>query len=702
MPLRSRRSRRIAALLGHSALTTSLAAGLALQAAAQDTGEVVTLDPIVFTVLGADPVDGDANPFTLTGVKTATSITEVPQSVSVVGADEIERRNAAKIDEALDFTAGTQGGFYGYDSDTNWVYLRGFDATQTGVFQDGLQLYGNAFGAFYIDPVLVERIEVLRGPASMLYGASNPGGVLNYVSKRAGDADSATLGFGADTHGRVWATADATRVLDADTALRVTGKLQRVDGHGMFEDGLEGVVAGAFTRRFDSGADLTVIASYTAMDEDHVGGYWLPYDGTVSEAPFGRIDRDFNTGEPGEDSYRRDQLLLTGIWRQQIGGWQVTDTVRLGWAEIEEDQILGLGYADVETGTLSRLGFDHDSAVRSFGNDLTAERTVVSGGAEHQVLVGVNALHYALDETQYNSGATPISVTDPVYGAPQPGRGAPTTDDEKRLTQLGVYAQDQLRWGNGWIATVNARYDHVATEIDNALGADTDRSDEAFSGRIALAREIGAFTPYAVAGTFFNPPLTDNAPEEGRQYELGVKWSLDTRTLVTLAAFDIERTDVDRSRVGPDGPTKAVADIRSRGVELEATAELTPGLTLQGQVTKMDLELLSGANEGNVPFGRAETLAGLSLSWTPEQMPGLTLTGGLRHTGRSFYDDTNSAEVPEITLYDAGVSYDFAGGWSADLSVTNLTDESFVASCDGFWCYYGEERAASLSLRRSF
>lgn len=160
-------------LLGSSALAGLCGVPVAAQDASPD--DSVFLGRLQFSILGAGPVGGETDPYTLTGVLTPTRLTEVPQSVSVLSAEQIGARNSGKLDDALQYTAGVQGAPYAYDSDTNWIFLRGFDATQTGVFMDGAQLLSYGFGSFYIDPFLVERVEVLRGPSSTVYGSSNPG-----------------------------------------------------------------------------------------------------------------------------------------------------------------------------------------------------------------------------------------------------------------------------------------------------------------------------------------------------------------------------------------------------------------------------------------------------------------------------------------------------------------------------------------------
>ncbi|OWK18343.1 hypothetical protein AJ88_03985 [Mesorhizobium amorphae CCBAU 01583] len=130
------------------------------------------------------PVDGVVAKKTTTGSKAATELKDIPQSVSVIGRQEIDDQGAQKADEALRYTAGVFAQPFGPDSDTNWMFIRGFQATATGTYMDGLQLFSYGFGGFYVDSFGLERIEVLKGPASVLYGGSNPGGMVNYVSKR--------------------------------------------------------------------------------------------------------------------------------------------------------------------------------------------------------------------------------------------------------------------------------------------------------------------------------------------------------------------------------------------------------------------------------------------------------------------------------------------------------------------------------------
>ncbi|MEO5614915.1 MAG: hypothetical protein ABIR04_08355 [Cypionkella sp.] len=147
------------------------------------------------------------------------------------------------------------------------------------------------------------------------------------------------------------------------TALRFTGKVENVDGHGAFNNGFHGILGAGASTPLQDGSELTELLNYTKMNEDHVGGAWLPYVGSVVDAPFGKIDREFNNGEPGEDPYTRDQVLATAIWEKDMGGWTLSNTTRLSWADVAESSVYAYGYAGFSPtptdadNTLSRIFF---------------------------------------------------------------------------------------------------------------------------------------------------------------------------------------------------------------------------------------------------------------------------------------------------------------------------------------------------------
>ena len=712
---------RLAVLLGQTALIScALSAPILAQ-------EVTDLAPIIVTQGGSatGPVTS-ANPATLTGTKTATPITDIPQSVSVVSNAALVAQNAGKLDGALAYVAGVTAQPYGYDSDTNWQSIRGFPATATGVYQDGLQHFSYGFGGFFVDPILVERIEVLKGPASVLYGGSNPGGLLNYVTKRPTGETGSEVELGLDEMGRAWTSYDTNGVTGDGTAYRFTGKLETAGGHGTFEDGLHGVIGAGARKTLADGSDLTLMLNYTNMREDHVGGAWLPYTGSVVDAGFGRIDREFNTGEPDVDWYKRDQTMATAIWEKDFGGWTLSNTTRLSHATVEESSVYAYGYAGYSAtpvdseNTLSRIFFQHRTESLSFLSDTNAQTVAQLGAFEHRLMVGLDLKYFTMDQVQasvaWPDAATGLSVTNPVYGAAQPAT-TPYIDQDLTQRQAGLYVQDQIRWGDGWIATLNGRLDVVETTtgVNEATGAaGLSRNDTEASWRAGIAKTLwGDVTAYASAGTYFNPQIVNDAdgnaisPETGRQVEVGLKWAPNAATLITLSAFQIDRENISQSQWNGTGYSYfQLGEVRSRGIELEARGEIAPGVVLSGALTKMDVSVTQDIDPsliGKTPYATIEDQVAVKLDWSPKSIEGLTLTGGVRWNGASWADNANTLKVPEVTLFDAGAAYDFANGWKANLAVSNLTDETYVSSCQtAFACFYGEGRKASVSLRKSF
>ncbi|WP_112312616.1 TonB-dependent siderophore receptor [Pseudogemmobacter bohemicus] len=701
--------------------TTALSCAFALPAMAQE--EPVELGTITLEYEGAEAVGNAVNPNTLSGMKTATSLTEVPQSVSVVGRDFFAKEQPRKVDQILNGIAGVQSQLYGYDSDTNWFYIRGFNSFDTGAFMDGLSLFSYSFGTFYIDPFLLERVEVLKGPASMLYGASSPGGVVNYVSRLPDGSTGTALSFSVDSEGQARASVEGSGS-DGDTLAWTYGiQATRQDGHGMFDAGFEGVAYGAVTKSFDDGSRLTFHLSYTKMDEDHVGGQFLPYYGTVEAAPFGYLADYFNAGSPGLDEYKRDQLIATGIYRRDVAGWAMVDTFRVGYSDLKEHFLYPWGYTTGQiptpTADLNLVNFAHQSKATILQNDLRFTREFDNGAVRHKLLFGLDMRQYRLDQWQAVGSSIPLDPVNPDYSVVQPpGLFAPYIDNISTQKQLGLYAQDQIEWGDGWIATLNGRYDIVWSDVGDRVtgGTDLSRRDTAFTGRVALAKKMGDVTPYVTFGTYFNPQTLSVSslladPETGYQAEIGLKWQPNESSLITVSAFDITRKDVSQSYVnGGVFDSRTLGKLRSKGIEIEANYALNDEWRMKLAATKMSVEIEEfGADPsiiGKVPQSVAESFGNLQLLWTPAAVEGLELRAGTRYLGSSWADNANTLKVGDAWLLDIGASWAINDQWSADFNVTNLADEKYVSSCQTSWgvssCWQGEGRVVSLGVTSRF
>jgi len=679
------------------------------------------------------PVEGYVAKATTTGSKSATPINEIPQSVSVIGRDELDDRGVVnKIDEALRYTPGVMAEPFGVDPDTDWFYIRGFDATQTGVFLDGLNLFSYGFGGFQIDPFMLERVEVLKGPASVLYGGANPGGIVSLISKRPSDGSSTYVETGINNNGNAFLGIDVNRPLDDAINYRVTGKVSGGNNYTDHSEDMRGFILPQITYQPDDATSLTVYGLLQGLDQVHTGGGFLPYVGTVVDAPFGKIDRKAFFGEPAIDTGTYvQQMLGYEIKHEFDSGWQFSQNLRYGHLYKHENGPYTYGYYDpslpfpvsptpaTPDNLLYRLGFEATSKVDTFGVDNRLEGEFETGALDHTLLVGLDYKLFRLDHVQASSAATPISATDPVYGAPQPAN-AIYINQVITQQQLGVYAQDQIRFGDGWLVTLNGRYDYVDTKTDNGptfwaptQNSSFDYSEGAVSGRAGLAYEFdNGLTPYVSVATFFNPIVAVTAtgntkPEEGEQFEAGVKYEpyffdgVLTASIYQLTKRNAFVTDPLTSISTQTG------EVRSRGIELEGKVNLNESWKVIAGLDFMDIEVTEDANRalvGKSPYLAPDAQAALWVDYTVQQgaLEGVSLGAGVRYRGESWADKENTAKVPSSTVFDAGLRYE-KDGWGAALNVTNLFDREYVSGCSGVLvCGYGDARTVTLKLSKTW
>ncbi|MGX1788324.1 TonB-dependent siderophore receptor [Bosea sp. NPDC055332] len=722
-------------ILGSTASLAVLCAGAAL-AQGQPTG-TVQLDTITVEGDGGTttgPVNGYVATRSATGSKANTSITAIPQAVSVLGRDEIDDRKALKVDEALRYTAGVAAQTFGPDPDTDWIFIRGFQATQTGVFMDGLQLYAYGFGGFQIDPFLLERVEVLKGPASVLYGGSTPGGIVNLVSKRPNGKNFGYVEAGINNWGNAYLGLDIG-VSDKQGiwSTRLTGKLSGGDQYTDYSKDFRGVLMPQISYQPNGATRFTAYGMYAALDQTRVGDGFLPYVGTVVNAPFGKIRRGAFYGEPSIDDQERTQTLLGYEFQHQFANnWTFTQNLRYGVMKGSQLGPYGFGYAGADAPfgdrlqpvgpdyQLYRIGFQERTRVRTFTVDNRVDGKVVTGPLEHSLLFGIDYKYFNIDHTQASGGATTISVTNPVYGAQQGPAGVYLNQDLKHH-QIGFYAQDQIRFGGGWLLTLNGRYDYVDKKSVSPAGLlfspTYDKKEASWSGRAGLGYEFAnGLTPYVSAATFFTPvfdavpnllggPGQPFRPEEGQQFEAGVKYKpgfMDA--LLTASVFHITKQNVLNPAPTALNPfaQQQLGEVTSRGFEFEAKANITKDLKLLASFTAFDLKTTKDTRPllvGKTPVVVPEVTASAWLDYTvPEgAFKGLGLGAGVRYVGSSYANAENSLKVPSATVVDAAIRYQI-GNWGMALNVTNLFDKVYVKSCNGqSGCGYGDARTVTVS-----
>lgn len=429
------------------------------------------------------------------------------------------------------------------------------------------------------------------------------------------------------------------------------------------------------------------------------------------DAPFGKIDRKANFTEPSIDHNNREQASIGYELEHTFDNdWTVRQNLRYGYSRVQEHSLYAFGYnpfSNQPVGTdydLSRINFQHDTAVNTFLVDNQLEGTVSTGAIEHTLLFGAEYKYFSIDQVQATGGATPISTVDPVYGEPQGPMYAPYIDQVLKRHQIGVYAQDQLRFADGWLITLNGRYDFVTTQAKGSPAYDA--HDGRVSGRAGLAYEFDiGITPYVSISTLFSPEIGSDSngdflkPETGQQYEAGVKYVPTTFDgLITASLFDLTKENV---LTGPFLAQFQVGKVNSRGLEIEAQANITDAWKATAAFTVLDMEVKNDAEVsliGKRPYLIPDLEASLFAQYTFLDGPleGLSLGGGVRYVGSSYADQQNTLKVPDVALVDVKLGYN-KKNWGVDLNVTNLFDEEYVSGCQGLLvCSYGEGRKALL------
>lgn len=676
-----------------------------------------TLDPINVQERIEDawgPVEGYVAGRSATGTKTDTPLIETPQAISVVTADQISAQGAENIGNAVRYTAGVAGEMWGNDTRGYGLQIRGFDVWDESFYKDGLRLKGTDFATFLsLDPYGAERIEVLHGPASVLYGQNSPGGIINYVSKRPTDETFQEIEVSAGSFDRYQAQFDMGGKIDEAGVLsyRLAGLFRdgEIDVDHVDDDRI--FLAPSLKWQPDADTSLTLLATYQ-RDRTGWGIQFLPATGTVFPGLDGkRLPNSRFVGEPAFDEFNPTLAMIGYEFEHRFNDtWMVRQNARYSYLDNDEQfGVFGSGL-DPDGHTYNRYADAGRSSLGNFSVDNQTQATFDTGPLAHTLLMGLDYQYTDYSDWGAEGTVDPIGdIFDPVYGAPVTDL-TPYQDSETQQTQVGLYAQDQIKYEN-WALTIGGRQDWSRSEtLDKLSDSTSEQSDSAFTGRVGLVylSDIG-LAPYLSYSTSFYPTLgtgTDGEtfkPETGEQYEIGVKYQPEGwNSFVTVAAFDLTRENVVRD-LGNNNRFQT-GMIRSRGIEMEGVASLDSGWDIKLAYAYIDMEILddSEGNGGNMPYGVPHHRLSLWGDYTfhSGKLEGLGFGAGVRYIGSSYGDDANSFEVPAVTLIDAAIHYDWKN-MKFQLNASNLFDKQYVSTCfdANFGCFYGEGRKTTGSMK---
>lgn len=687
-----------------------LALGAAGSATAQEVTQLqrIAVEGGLLDETGWGPADDFLPESSLTATKTDTPLIETPQSISVVTSEQIEEQGARSIGATLRYTSGVRAESTGA-ADTRYggFTIRGFDATSTSFFRDGLRQPSSSFtNVFNLDPYGAERIEVLKGPSSTLYGSTGPGGLINYVSKRPTEERINEVSMVGGDFDRLGTQFDFSGPVGEDGTwlYRFTGLARNAGSEVDFVDDDRIFFAPALTWQPDDATSLTLLAN-VQRDRAGWGLQFHPRQGTVDPIDGRYVDPETFLGEPTFDDYDTDQAALGYLFEHEFNEtFTVRQNARYSYLWNEQRVFYPVGY-DAASGQYTRGGGFSESEINNFAVDNQLQADFATGQFTHTMIGGLDYSWTDAEDLGISYSADPINPFDPVYGGPIIP-GAAYQDSTVSQRQLGLYLQDQIRFGKLSLV-LGGRHDWVESEFDNHLdGSTTDSSESAFTGKAALIYNFdNGIAPYVSYSESFLPLTTVITgsgdqylamPEEARQYEAGIKFQpVGYDALFTAAVFDITRDNVVRYGLAS---TTQVGQISSRGVELEAIASLNDNIDLRAAYTYIDAEITrdnDGGNEGNRPEIVPEHTASLWGNYTFRDgaFDGFGFGAGVRYVGESFGDEANTFTVDASTVFDAGISFE-RDSYELSLNVNNVFDEEYVASCfnENFGCFYGGGR----------
>ena len=651
----------------------------------------------------------------MAGTKTNTPIMETPQAISVIGREQIRDQKPNKFDEILRYAPGVLAGTFGADIRNDWFLIRGFKSDDIGLFLDGLQLFYTSYASWKLQPFNLERVEVLRGPSAMLYGGSSPSGIVNAVSKMPPAEPVRYLETGVNNFGNGYLAFDfggaaAIPTENGKLYYRLVGQVQGGGTQVDFTGDNNFFIAPSLTWKPDADTTFTVLGS--ASKNETRGLNFLPYVGTVVAAPFGRIPTSLFASDPSVDTFKREQEMLGYQFERNLSdSMTFRQNARFAHVDVTYATLFGLDYATTPAAAnLARGNFLTRGIANQGDLDSQLEYRFDTGPLRHTTLFGLDLKHYSIDDWQGFGAATSLNLVNPVYTPTAPFNGAPYQDATLTQKQLGTYLQDQIKLDR-FTLVLSGRNDWVSTNNANHIGPGQDRSDSQFSGRAGLIYNFDfGLAPYVSYATSYNPVIGINAagqllqPETGEQAEVGLKFQPNGfNGHFGIALFDLKRqnaltTDPTNVRLQTQN-----GEVTSRGLELEAVANVTPGLKVVGSFTTYDLFIskdLNPALVGKAPTNTPQQMASAWADYTFQEGPlsGFGFGGGVRYVGSSFADTANLLSVPSVVLGDAAIHYEWRN-WRAALNVINVTDETYVATCSSpTACFYGDRRRVTASL----
>lgn len=657
------------------------------------------------------PVQGYHATRSASATRTDTAIHETPQSISVVSKDVVEDLGATRLQDALDYAGGVgRANNFGGQGLTTFT-VRGF--TTGEFYRNGFPI--NRGYPNMPDANTIERLEVLRGPATMLYGRGDPGGTFNVVSKQPLAERTVTLGSQLNDQGMKRGTLDASGPLDEEG--RLAYRLNVVgEGGDTFRDHVE-------TERYG----VTPVITWQATDDTKVtfeGDFMRnnhPLDRGLTRFPNqrGTPSRDTFWGDKDAGKLHNDnnmaqlrfEHVLNDNWTLG-GGFQWLDGSLKGNA-IEAN---GPGSLGADGRTLQR-NFNYrklEWTDKDYQLNLTGHFS--TGGFDHTLLTGIEYEDYdyksIIQRSSAAAGTYPIDIFDPVYGQPRPALTRTPTHDKENLKTYAAFVQDQVALTERLKVLAGARFERFEHDYQNYVGKSWQAADNAVTPRVGVIYDLtDTVAVYADAARSFKPNTGASregggfAPEKGKSYEMGIKWeALDRQLSVDAAIYQIEKKNVLTTDPVDNTFSVAAGQVRSRGFDLNVAGNLTPEWRVIGGYAYVDAEvtrdntLRSGTRLMNIPRNSFSLLN--VYEFQDGALKGLGLGAGGKYVDQRAGQTANTAfSMDAYTVVDLLGYYKVNERVRLNLDVKNLFNREYEEGAFGnIYAYPGAPRTVQVGI----
>jgi len=667
------------------------------------------------------PVEGYRATRSATASRTDTPIREIPASVQVIPRDVIEEQSAQGLEDVYKNISGVveSGNTLNAQSEVRPV-IRGFESEI--LLRNGMR----ATNVGAVDLANVERVEVLKGPSSILFGAIEPGGVLNYITKKPLTESAHTVSQQVGSYDHLRTTVDsAGSIGEGDTWLyRINGAYTNSDS---FRDDVERestTVAPSFAYQPSTRTELLFDFSFSREESTFDSG--IPFG--ADNEPL--VSEDTFFGDPELDGQTLEDTFFSYQLRHRINHvFTLRNQLQFHRVDVENETIRNRGVSGAPGSEMLGRRFQ---SLDSTEDEIQLVTDVIAdfrtGGVEHAVLAGIDLVVQEQDSDRFRQNLAPVPISnDPPTDFTPPGN-QPRENRQFDNEWVAVYVQDQLTLLNDRLhILVGGRYDDFHSEFEED-GVDSPEVDESeFTGRAGALFDLTDWAaPFVSISQSFNPQGSfavdagNNIlpPEEGEQFEAGFKFNLaKDRVVATLAVFQIDKDNVavfDLPTFLDTGEvTFTGTDQRSEGIELDVTGQINDRLSVIANYAHIDTEVLEnpadpemeGEELGNV----AEDSARVWLAYdfgAKSGLSGLGIGGGLRYESerKAQFDDT---KLDSFTIFDAGLWYrrPIGGGrlLRVQVNIENLTDEEFFPrASDQSIVHPGEPRSLTASVTLEF